>query len=258
MKFAILTKDVRLFEQVRGCFHEDRFTCDIFHDEISLIRGIKRAAYDLILLDADMDCSKENPVFSWINCHSGHGTPIILLGHFRDPASMTAVTESGAADFVTRPIDIRELYARSLMVLRRSDRLRSSIDRCVVSNYTLDKDAGTIHHDNIPVKLTSREFSMAWLFFSNPGVYFSRKQIATMVWGSDIDIVERTLEQHIYKLRKKLALCKNDNVTLRTIYSLGYKLEVISSAKEFASGIDEALLPQFQDGVHYATTMMRH
>lgn len=64
MKLAVLTKDVRLFEQVRECFHEDRFTCDIFHDDISLIRGIKRAAYDLILLGADMDCAKENPVFS--------------------------------------------------------------------------------------------------------------------------------------------------------------------------------------------------
>lgn len=258
MKFAVLTKDARLFEQVRECFHEERFSCDIYHDDISLIRGIKRTAYDLLLLDADMDCAKENPVFSWMNCHSGHGTPIILLGHFRDQASMTAATESGAADFVTRPIDIRELYARSLMALRRSDRLRSSIDRCVVSNYTLDKDAGTVYQNGTPVKLTSREFSMAWLFFSNPGVYFSRKQIATMVWGSDIEIVERTLEQHIYKLRKKLGLCKNENVSLRTIYSLGYKLEVVNSAKSFPSVLDDALLPQFHDGAHYATTMLRH
>lgn len=258
MKFAVLTKDARLFEQIRECFQDERFSCDIFHDHISLIRGIKRTAYDLLVMDADMDCSKENPVFSWMNCHSGHGTPVILVGHFRDQASMTAATESGAADFVTRPIDIRELYARSLMALRRSDKLRNSIERCVVSNYALDKDAGMVYRDNIPLKLTSREFSMAWLFFSNPGVYFSRKQIATMVWGSDIDIVERTLEQHIYKLRKKLGLCKNDVVNLRTIYSLGYKLEVNNSAKPFPSVLDEALLPSFREGAHYASIMVRH
>jgi DNA-binding response OmpR family regulator len=226
MKFAVLTKDVRLFEQVRECFREECFSCDVFYDEISLIRAIRREAYNLILLDADAEHQSGNPVFSWINCHSGHSTPVILLGHFRDHQSMTSAFEAGADDLVTRPVDIKELYARSLMVLRRAGKRQSSIERCDVGDYVLDKDSGSIDYLGVPVKLTSREFSMAWLFFSNPGVFFSRKQIATMIWGSGVEIVERTLEQHIYKLRKKLELGKTNSVQLRTVYSLGYKLEV--------------------------------
>lgn len=251
MKFAVLTRDVRLFEQVRECFRDDCFSCDVFSEEVSLIRAIRRGAYNLILLDADIEYPTGNPVFSWINCHSGHSTPVMLLGHFRDHESMTQAFEAGADDLVTRPLDIKELYARAMMVLRRADKRQTSVEQCAVGDYTLDKEAGLITWQGKPIKLTSREFAMAWLFFSNPGVFFSRKQIAVTVWGSSVDIVERTLEQHIYKLRKKLSLGKDNAVQLRTVYSLGYKLEAMSDARSREAS-DIAPQPGIIDGFDLA------
>ena len=74
--------------------------------------------------------------------------------------------------------------------------------------------------------LTAREFAMAWLFFSNPNACLSRETISLCVWGAGAEVTARTMEQHVYKLRKKLRLDGHHGVTLRTCYALGYKLEV--------------------------------
>ena len=77
-----------------------------------------------------------------------------------------------------------------------------------------------------PIRLTTREFAIAWLLFSRPGEYASRRHIAGAVWSSSEDIVGRTLEQHIYKLRKKLDLSGQHGIHLRTMYAHGYRVEM--------------------------------
>jgi DNA-binding winged helix-turn-helix (wHTH) protein len=74
--------------------------------------------------------------------------------------------------------------------------------------------------------MTRYEFSLAWLLFAQPGVCISRQQIASTVWGCAEEIVARPLEQHIYRLRKKLQLNGKSGLVLRTVYGRGYALEV--------------------------------
>jgi DNA-binding response OmpR family regulator len=76
--------------------------------------------------------------------------------------------------------------------------------------------------------LTPREFATAWLFFTNAGVSLTRATVAKAIWGSETDCADRTIEQHVYKLRKKLTLGAENGVTLRTVYSVGYRLEVFA------------------------------
>ena len=71
---------------------------------------------------------------------------------------------------------------------------------------------------------------MAWLFFSNPNACVSRETISLAVWGTQEEITSRTMEQHVYKLRKKLKLDGQHEVVLRTCYAQGYKLEVLQAA----------------------------
>lgn len=64
---------------------------------------------------------------------------------------------------------------------------------------------------------------------SHPGALITRKELAHAVWGKELDIAGRSLEQHIYKLRAKLELDEHSGLTLRTVYSLGYMLEQIEA-----------------------------
>jgi DNA-binding winged helix-turn-helix (wHTH) protein len=80
--------------------------------------------------------------------------------------------------------------------------------------------------DGNRVDLTAREFLIAWVFFSSPGVLLARETLGMSVWGAHSDVASRTIEQHIYTLRKKLAMGVARGVWIRTAYARGYRLEI--------------------------------
>lgn len=82
---------------------------------------------------------------------------------------------------------------------------------------------------------------MVWLLFSTSGAFLSRQQIASAVWGTEASVAERSIEQHIYKLRKKLGFGEATGVELRTVYAHGYQLAVHDEAMEPATRIAPAL-----------------
>jgi DNA-binding response OmpR family regulator len=78
---------------------------------------------------------------------------------------------------------------------------------------------------------------MAWLFFSSPGVYFSRNTISIAIWGVNRDIANRTIEQHVYKLRKKLKLGVERGLIIRADYTQGYRLELLDGDETFHADV---------------------
>jgi len=88
---------------------------------------------------------------------------------------------------------------------------------------------------------------MAWLLFSNLGHYLTRKTISVAIWGVAEEIAGRTIEQHVYKLRKKLGLGTERGVTIRTAYARGYRLELCSETQTAARS---ATALTAHDGLH--------
>nr|WP_284700955.1 helix-turn-helix domain-containing protein [Robbsia betulipollinis] len=107
-----------------------------------------------------------------------------------------------------------------------------------LAGYRLDKRLGVVVAGDDTVQLTPREFAIAWMLFSRQGQYLSRAQIATAVWGCSEEVAGRTLEQHIYKLRKKLSLNGLHGARLSTQYAHGYRIEVFQS-ETFSTPVGE-------------------
>jgi DNA-binding response OmpR family regulator len=118
-----------------------------------------------------------------------------------------------------------ELLARIKAVLRRSGTACRARTRIEWAGFTLDRNEGSLLDRGQPVKLTPREFALAWLFFGSPGRCLGRDAIGLAVWGADKDVANRTIEQHVYKLRRKIKLGHSRGVVLRTSYGQGYRLE---------------------------------
>lgn len=140
---------------------------------------------------------------------------------------MITALDAGVDEVVVGTLRAREVVARARHIIVRRHRIAKPNARISLGVYTLDRDARDVTISGIHVHLTARELSIAWLFFSNPGLLITRKEIAHAIWCKDLEIAGHSLEQHIYRLRNKLELDKYKELKLRTSYSLGYVLELV-------------------------------
>jgi DNA-binding response OmpR family regulator len=221
MNIACLTPNASVLELVRAGFGQA--CCTHYASEVLLFRALLRQKFDLILIDFAVAPSPDDVVLSWLNCRAGGDTPVLGLSPIRD-ADMTAlILNSGADDLLARPFEAVELQARAQALVRRSNR-RTVRRKIELAGFALDRENSNFAFQGTPISLTPREFSLAWMLFSSPGVYISRETIGTSLWGADSEVAGRTIEQHVYKLRKKLELGAERGVVIRTVYGQGYQL----------------------------------
>lgn len=229
MNIACLIPNASVLELVRAAFRQAGFHCTHYSSEVLLFRALLRQKFDLILIDFALAPAADDNVLSWLNCRSGNETPVLGLSPVRDAHMTALVLNSGADDLLARPFEPVELIARAHALNRRCNR-RTVRRKIELAGFTLDREAGTFAFQGAPIDLTSREFGLAWMFFSSPGVYISRETIGTSIWSADSEVAGRTIEQHVYKLRKKLQLGPDRGIGIRTAYGQGYRLELIGQA----------------------------
>jgi len=239
MQTIILTRNTLLFNSIKKYWDEDgRFSCVRFTDEVDAVNFLSRGDTALVLLDFCREFSSHNAVFAWRNYHCRESLPMVVIGQSFNHKDMLNAFLAGADDIVVGQIDIGELFVRALRTVSNQHSAPVSDSRIELGHYTLDKQAGVATYRGTPVRLTARQFAIAWLFFSNPGVLLSRSKIAHAVWGKEIEGAARTLEQHIYTLRRELSLSEISGVQMKTVYSLGYKLECADIAVEVVEATD--------------------
>lgn len=229
MKIACCIRDEPSFREVHSVLSQHALGCERFSSDIALLRALRQHSFELVLVDIGNGMQDSESIFSWLNCRSGDTSPVIAIGAQRNADLLAIALEAGADDFVGKPLEGVELIARINAQLRRSGRhqRRRTIE---FGKFMLDREASRFCYEGTPIELTPREFTIAWLFFSSPGVYISRRVIATAIWGVDSDIAGRTIEQHVYKLRKKLQLGSERGMIIRTAYSQGYRLEPLEES----------------------------
>ncbi|CAJ0808559.1 Sensory transduction protein regX3 [Ralstonia psammae] len=242
MKFAILTSNSSSFAYLTACLSGDA-TCVQFDDALALLRARRTQVFDLLMIDAQLFSTAGQLVLSWRECNADMCWPTLVFGNFAERAEMLGVFDNAVDDLITGYFTAEELGARVRRILRteRGTQQTESVTRTVVGPYRLCRLTRTVTLHGAPIRLTAREFATAWLLFSSPGAFLSRQQIATAVWGTEASVAERSIEQHVYKLRKKLGFGVATGVELKTVYSRGYQLAV-KQAGELSRTVES---PQF-------------
>lgn len=146
-------------------------------------------------------------------------TIIVFLSARGEEYSQLAGFDAGADDYITKPIKPRLLISRVKALLRRAKNA-DAINIVSNSELHIDKESYLVTVKRQEITLPKKEFELLALLASKPNRVFTREEIYTHVWGTDVVVGERTIDVHIRRIREKIGL---DNI--KTIKGVGYKYE---------------------------------
>ena len=151
--------------------------------------------------------------------------PIIMLTAREAEDDRVRGLEMGADDYLTKPFSPRELLARVSAVLRR---VRPALAGQTIEagDIRLDPVAHRVERGSTQLQIGPTEYRLLKFFMEHPRRVFSRGQLLDAVWGTGSEIEERTVDVHIRRLRKAIAI-DNAPDPIRTIRSAGYALEPV-------------------------------
>ena len=145
--------------------------------------------------------------------------PILFMTARDDFASKQRGFRIGIDDYMTKPVDLDELFLRIGALLRRAKIATSR--RLEVGNFVMDADGRTAMLGEEEIPLTQREFDLLYKLLSYPKKTFTRAQLMDEFWDVDTTSGTRTVDVYMTKLRAKLAEC--DAFEIQTVHGLGYK-----------------------------------
>ncbi len=151
-------------------------------------------------------------------------TPIIMLTARGQEIDKVLGLELGADDYLTKPFSVRELLARVKAVLRRTqDKAHEQKGPVRIGKLSIDFEKHIAFMEDSEVTLTSREFDILKYFYENPNRVISREELLNNVWGYNLYLTTRTVDNFIVKLRKKIEKDPNNPRHIITSYGVGYK-----------------------------------
>ncbi len=176
---------------------------------------------DLIILDIMMPRKTGVEVCQVLRAQpSFQDTLIIFLTALSDEASEIKGLETGADDYVSKPISPKVLVSRVNALFRRINNKETG-KNIEVGNVNIDPVKFLVTIEGQDVILAKKEFELLYLLASRPGRVFLRNEILSQVWGNDVIVGDRTIDVHIRKVRQKLGV---DCIT--TVKGVGYKFEM--------------------------------
>ncbi len=149
--------------------------------------------------------------------------PILMLTARGEEADRVRGLATGADDYVVKPFSVPELMARVQALLRRSAPERIA-DILSAGSITMDRTAHRVTRDSREITLGPTEYRLLEVLMENTGRVLSRSQLLDRVWGSAVEIDDRTIDVHIGRLRK--ALVRGSEVDpIRTVRGVGYAMD---------------------------------
>jgi two-component system alkaline phosphatase synthesis response regulator PhoP len=196
------------------------FTANNGDDALQKAKTIKP---DLIILDVMMPKKNGVEVCSLLRAQTAFkDTLIIFLTALDDESSQMKGFDTGADDYVNKPISPKLLISRVNALLRRMAKpLENETGIIQVDDLVIDPFQYLVKVDGKEMILAKKEFELLYLLASKPGRVFLRNEILNQVWGNSVIVGDRTIDVHIRKIRQKLGL---DCIT--TVKGVGYKFDL--------------------------------
>ncbi len=193
---------------------------------------LRQTPYDLLVLDWMLPGSPGIEMARGIRKNSSD-LPILMVTARAETADIVEGLEAGADDYLTKPFEPSVLIARSRALLRRSRRPTADADvsaaapeikspEIKLGNLLLNTDTYEARCGSTPMTLTPSEFKLLVALAHNRGRVLTRDSLISQVQGEGVSVVGRTVDTHIFGLRKKLGSCAD---VIETVRGIGYRVK---------------------------------
>lgn len=200
----------------------------IASDGEEAIRLFRQYNPAVVLLDVMMPKEDGYEVCRKIRAKSD--VPVILITARGEDFEKIMGLDIGADDYIVKPFSPSEVMARVRAVLRRmvkKDKEVSTDNILKVEDLEINLDEYTLHIHGVKVALTKKEIETMWTLAGNPNKVFTRDNLLDSLWGFDYFGDSRTVDSHIKRLRAKLDNVEHPKWSIKTIWGVGYKFELL-------------------------------
>lgn len=183
---------------------------------------------DLALVDVMMPGEDGLSLTGFVRATTG--IPIILLTARAEETDRIVGLELGADDYVTKPFSPRELLARIKAVLRRAGEANNRVRAPEAENFAFGPwvlktgERELVDREGVAIPLSTGEYNLLHAFVTHPRRVLSREQLLDMSQGRELAAFERSIDNHISRLRKKIEEEASEPKLIKTVWGGGYML----------------------------------
>ena len=179
---------------------------------------------DLVLLDIMLPGKGGKEVLKFIRQRSS--VPVIMLTALGDKHLISQYLLDGANDYIVKPFDLEEVYARVSVQLREHIKGSSTTENIYqVKNIKINPDSFEVSCNGKTIRLGKKEFQILYTLLQNPKKIFTKEDLYETVWEAPYLSGDNTLNAQLSNLRKKLAQVDESSEYIETIWGLGVRLK---------------------------------
>ncbi|NMB98169.1 MAG: response regulator transcription factor [Clostridiaceae bacterium] len=219
-RILLVEDDKSIIDNLSAFLRKEGFDVDVATGQKAALDKLNSSSYDLLLLDISLKDGNGYSVCSAVK--SSFNIPVIFLTASDDEYSVVAGFDVGADDYISKPFRPRELISRIKNVLRRSNKLGTTIE---YEGIMIDTEKGIAMKNGRDLFLSALEYRLLLVFFNNKGAVLSRNKLLEEIWNIAGEFVnDNTLTVYIKRLRDKIEDDPQNPTIIRTVRGFGYKV----------------------------------
>ncbi|MCL2050717.1 MAG: response regulator transcription factor [Lachnospiraceae bacterium] len=222
----IIDDDPDLSAITADLLNDNGYQTDLAADAKTALKMLAQNNYRLILLDINLPDKTGFELCE--NLRKTTDIPIIFISARTSDTDKITGLDIGGDDYVPKPYSLYELLSRIKAHLRRSYEMDAESERFCFGNVSVDLKARSVTKNEIPVELSAKEFDLLMLLIKHKNKAVTKDDLLNQIWGAYSETEPQTLTVHIRWLREKLEDNPSEPVFIKTVWSIGYKLEVFS------------------------------
>ena len=228
MRIGVLEDDELLQRVYEAWFGSAQHSCTCYGTVKEFLESLSENSFELLIIDWMLPDGTGYAALKWIRANMGWDIPVIFVTARNDEIDIVSALRAGADDYVVKPASYLELLAR----IESLERRKKPPTLLQLGAYEINQDLRQIRVNKKEVELTQKEFDLACYLFQHKDELLSRVRLLEKVWGLNADVDTRTVDTHISRVRRKLAITPENGWEIIPVYGFGYRVERIDAASQ--------------------------